>query len=312
MNGPADGETIIAPPGQGTGFWAGAPSVLYDNESSRFYLYYRIRRQRPIRGGECFIAESDDGLTFQTIWAATKEDFDSASVERFSLTKALDGKWLLYPSYVDSADSRWRIDIIEADSPGGFDVSQRKKLFIAEDVGAQGVKDPWVMIVNGLYYMLISYAVSIGDMSDQDRARMHATGDVYNTGLTLSSTALAVSGDGHHYEWLGDVFSPRPGAWDAYAARLGCLVPTANGWVGYYDGSASLEGNYEERTGLVQSWDLHTFFRLSHAGPTIVSPHASGGLRYIDAVIFDDQIYFYYEYCRPDGSHELRLNRVGR
>ncbi|MBC7237847.1 MAG: hypothetical protein H5T69_18550 [Chloroflexi bacterium] len=141
---------------------------------------------------------------------------------------------------------------------------------------------------------------------------MHATADVYNTGLTLSSSGLAVSGDGRRFQWQGDVLAPRSGAWDAYASRLGCLVPTAQGWAGYYDGAASVEENYEERTGLVQSWDLHTFWRFSIDGPMIVSPHGSGGLRYIDAVVFDEQIYFYYEYCRPDGSHELRLNRVAR
>ena len=244
-------------------------------------------------------------------WAAKKEAFDSASVERFCLTKALDGKWLLYPSYVDPADGRWRIDVIEADSPGGFDPSQRRPLLCAADINAQGVKDPWVMIVNGLYCMLVSYAVTV-DVPASERGRLHATEDVYNTGLTLSSTGLAVSGDGRHYEWVGDVLSPRAGAWDAYAARLGCLVPTEHGWAGYYDGGASMSENYEERTGLVQTWDLRRFHRLSQSGPTIVSPHGSGSLRYVDAVVFDDALYFYYEMCRADGSHELRMNRIER
>jgi hypothetical protein len=232
-------------------------------------------------------------------------------VERFSLTKAQDGRWLLYPSYVDAADNRWRIDVIEAGGPGEFDVSKRRKVLTAGDVGVEGVKDPWVMVANGMYYMLISYAMRL-DVVDDEQTQMHATGDIYNTGLTLSSTALAVSGDGLNYEWLGDVFAPRQSGWDGYAARLGCLVPTATGWAGFYDGSASVEGNYEERTGLVQSWDLHRFYRLTPDGPRLVSPHGSGSLRYIDAVVFDDEVWFYYEYARADGSHELRLNRVKR
>lgn len=309
---PTDGEMIVSPPGEGKGYWAGAPSVLYDAETSRFYLYYRLRKPRPARGGECYIAEADDGIAFRTIWGAKKEELNSPSLERFCLTRALDGKWLLYPSYVDPEDARWRIDVVEADGPGAFDLSQRRKVFTADDVGAQGVKDPWVMVVNGLYIMLISYAVSLDISSEEGRAQMRATADIYNTGLTLSSTALAVSGDGSNYEWVGDILAPREGAWDAYATRLGCLVPTSNGWVGYYDGAASVEDNYEERTGLVQSWDLQRFFRLSTDKPSIVSPEGSGSLRYIDAVVFDDEIYFYYEYCRADGSHELRLNRVRR
>ena len=308
---PLEGETIILPPNEGEGNWAGAPSVLYDGDSGCFYLSYRIRKPRPVRGGECYIARSEDGHTFHTIWASTKEAFESPSMERFSLTKALDGTWLLYPSYVDPADGRWRIDLIEADAPDGFDVSRRRKLFVADDVGAQGVKDPWVMIVNGLYYMLISYAVTIA-VPEARRREMHATADIYNTGLTLSSTALAISGDGRNYAWVGDILSPREGAWDAYAARLGCLLPTDHGWIGYYDGSASVAGNYEERTGVVQSWDLRHFYRLSQEGPLLVSPQGSGSLRYIDSVLLGDEIWFYYEYARPDGSHELRLNRLKR
>jgi predicted GH43/DUF377 family glycosyl hydrolase len=307
---PAEGETIIEPLGEGRGYWVGAPSVLYDDATKTFYLYYRVRKPRPVRGGECHIAASQDGVNFDSIWEATKEDLDSPSVERFCLTKSLDGRWLLYPSYVDPRTNRWRIDVVEAESPGAFDLSEGEKLFTAEDVGVQGVKDPWVMIVNGLYYMLISYAMSLDISSPEDRERMHATADIYNTGLTLSSTALAVSGDGRHYEWKGDYFPPRKGAWDAYATRLGCLVPTENGWMGYYDGAASVEENYEERTGMVQTWDLTHFYRLSQRGPNIISPHGSGGLRYVDAVVFDGEIYFYYEFCRADGSHELRLNRV--
>jgi hypothetical protein len=179
-------------------------------------------------------------------------------------------------------------------------------------VGVQGVKDPWVMNVNGLYYMLISYAMTLEDLDESQREEMHASADIYKTGLTLSSSALAVSGDGLTFDWQGDVFAPRPGGWDAYAARLGCLVPVQEGWVGYYDGGASVEENYEERTGLVQTWDLRHFYRVSTTGPSLVSPEGSGCLRYIDAVVFADVIYFYYEYAREDGSHELRLKRVAR
>lgn len=308
---PALGETIISPSHEGAGHWAGAPSVLYDAETARFYLYYRVRQPRPVRGGLCYIAESQDGLSFRVIWAARKEDFDSPSVERFALTRALDGKWLLYPSYVDPQSNRWRIDVIEADGPGAFDPAQRQPLLRSEDLGVQGVKDPWVMIVDGLYYMLVSYAVTL-EQPEAERERLHASGDIYNTGLTLSSSGLATGGDGRHYQWQGDILSPRAGAWDAYAARLGCLVPTAHGWLGFYDGGASVEENYEERAGLAHSWDLRAFHRLSLAGPSLTSPHGSGSLRYLDAVVFDDEIWFYYEYCRPDGSHELRLSRVKR
>ncbi len=306
---PQDGVTVIEPPAAGNGYWAGAPSACYDADTERFYLYYRLRKPRPIRGGECFIAASEDGRTFRPIWSATREAFGSDSVERSCLTKALDGRWLLYVSYVDPADGRWRIDVLEADDPAAFDPGQRLPVLTAVDVGGEGVKDPWVMVVNGLYIMLVSYAVAV-PVAPEERERMHASGDIYNTGLTLSSSGLATSGDGRRFAWQGDVLAPRPGQWDAYAARLGCLVPTAQGWFGFYDGSSAVTENYEERTGLAQSWDLRHFFRLSADGPSLVAPHGSGSLRYLDAVVRDDAIYYYYEYARPDGSHELRMNRV--
>jgi hypothetical protein len=309
---PTEGVTIVSPAGTGSGNWAGAPGVIYDPESARFYLSYRVRKPQPIRGGECYVAASEDGVHFDVIWSATKGDFGSPSVERFGIAKAPDGSWLLYPSYVDPADNRWRIDVIQADHPSAFDVGKRQKVFTAAELGVEGVKDPWVMRLNGFYYMLISYAIRMEQLSADQEQRMHATADIYNTGLTLSSSAMAVSQDGLTYEWLGDVFPPRAGAWDGYAARLGCVIATDYGWIGYYDGSASVEGNYEERTGLAQSWDLRHFQRLTFDGPALVSPHASGCLRYIDAVPLEDEILLYYEYCRADGSHELRMNRLPR
>ncbi len=309
---PEEGVTIVSPAGTGAGHWAGAPSVLYDPTSARFYLTYRVRKPQPIRGGECYIASSEDGVHFDVIWSLTKKQLGSPSMERFCLAKAPDSGWLLYPSYVDPADNRWRIDVIQAEDPAGFDVTKRRKVFTASDVEVEGVKDPWVIRLNGFYYMLISYARRMEDLSPEQQARMHATADIYNTGLTLSSWAMAVSLDGIKYEWLGDVFPPRPGAWDGYAARLGCVIATDYGWIGYYDGSASVEGNYEERTGLAQSFDLRHFQRLSFQGPLLVSPHGSGSLRYLDVVPLDEEILFYYEYCRPDGSHELRMNRLPR
>ena len=39
-------------------------------------------------------------------------------------------------------------------------------------------------------------------------------------------------------------------------------------------------------------------------------PHGPGTIRYIEVVQREEALYYYYEYSRPDGSHELRANRV--
>ena len=88
---PAKGTTVLDPPGAGKGWWVGAPSAIHDPEARKFYLYYRVRKPREFgRGGECRIAASDDGLKFTTIWTATKEQFNSPSIERSALVKCLD------------------------------------------------------------------------------------------------------------------------------------------------------------------------------------------------------------------------------
>jgi len=309
---PEQGETVLDPPGSGAGYWTGAPGVTFDRGRNRFYLYYRIRVPRPGRGVECRIAESRDGLHFTDIWRARKEEFPTSSMERGALLRCLDGTYRLYLSYVDHETSKWRTDVIEADAPDGFRIGARSKVFVPDDIGVEGVKDPYVIIVGGMYYMILSYAPAPQTVNEDQRRKMHQTGDVYNTGITKSHSGLAISRDGLHFEWQGDILSPSASGWDSYAARICSVVYTPPVFTAFYDGSADVSENYEERTGLAVGWDLRDFTSISKAGPELVSPHARGALRYTDVVQFEDLLYCYYEYARPDGSHELRLNRVRR
>jgi len=307
---PAVGTTIVPPEHEGRGWWAGAPSITYDAETATWWLYYRLRKPRELgRGAECRIARSFDGIHFETAWRASKTEFESPSIERACLIKDLNGRFRLFISYVDPADNRWRVDQMIAASPDSFEPENRQPVLTAADIGAEGVKDPWVVVIGRLYHMLLSYAPSVG-RRNVTTEQMHATGDVYNTGLTKSHTGLATSADGDLWHWQGDVLSPPEGGWDSYATRLGCLVWTPPAFTGFYDGSASVEENYEERTGLVISTDLRTFTRATPNGPVLVSPHASGSLRYLDALVLGGHLWCYYEYALPDGSHELRLSRV--
>lgn len=58
-----------------------------------------------------------------------------------------------------------------------------------------------------------------------------------------------------------------------------------------------------------QTQDLKHYKRLTEDGPILVSPHASGALRYMDVVDMGDELFYYYEYTCADGSHELRLSK---
>lgn len=94
---------------------------------------------RPVRGGHCYIAESNDGVTFTNIWHATKDQFNSPSIEKASLVQMPSGAFHLYISYVDPADNRWRIAVLTAASPSEFDPAKRQPVLVAEK-GIEGVK----------------------------------------------------------------------------------------------------------------------------------------------------------------------------
>ena len=307
---PEQGQTIVAPPAESEGNWVGACNTVYDSEADQFYLYHRVRQPRPVRGGKCVISSSNDGIRFSRIWELTKEALNSTSIEKSALVKSANGHWRLYLSYVDPEDQRWRTDVLEAAHPSQFDIATRRNVFTAADLGVEGVKDPFCFTDKGKTYLLLSYAPGKTDATNEEKSEMHATSDIYNTGLTKSSSGLAVSEDGLEFEWLGDVFSPSESGWDCHAARLGSILVRPPVFIGFYDGRPTHLENYEEKTGIAVSTDLRRWHRISVDAPAIVSPHGTGSLRYIDPIELPGETRFYYEYARADGAHELRLNIV--
>ncbi len=308
---PSAGVTVAEPLSTGKGWWAGAPSALHDLDTGVFYLSYRLRRPREFgRGGETLIGASKDGFRFETAWRTTREAFNSPSIERCSLVKTPEGLYRLYVSFVDSADGRWRIDMLEAPRVEDLDPNRRVPILTADDIDGEGVKDPYVFMLGPCWYMLASCTAKPADLTPEIASKMHATADIYNTGVVKSLTGLASSHDGIHWEWEGHVLTPPNSGWDSYATRIGCFVYSPPVFTGFYDGSASVAENYEERLGVAVSLDLRNWRRVSVDSPVLTSPHSSGALRYLDAIPVGNQIYFYYEFAREDGSHELRVNRV--
>ncbi|MCX6382831.1 MAG: hypothetical protein NT023_25680 [Armatimonadetes bacterium] len=324
---PAEGMLVRAPLSEGAGWWAGAPSATFDSLTNTFYLVYRMRQPRDMgRGVELRIASSENGISFTDIWALPKSSLLALSLERATLMRGLNGKWQLFFGHVDPSDNRWRISMVEADEPDQFNVAERTTLLTAQDVGGEGVKDPNVFIIGRMIYMLASYARTVGNQFLEQEA--HSTADIYSTGLIVSRTGAAVSGDGKRFQWIGDVSPvsnfpafPSPSApeslpalkWDSYCRRIGSLLPLPNGgYIALYDGGASKADNYEEKTGLAMTFDLRTFYSLSPDAPALTSPHGSGSLRYVDILPVGHEIFYYYEIARPDGGHELHVSVVER
>lgn len=307
--GPEQGTTIREPDSGASGNWAGAPAIYRDPDSGEFYLSYRRRRARGAehdRGYACYLARSRDGVHFEDIWSLAKEELGSPSMERFCLRRA-GGTWLLYISYVDPADNRWRIDVLSAGRPDAFTPGHRRPVLTAASTGTEGVKDPYVLQVGPAWLMYASYAAP-APFSAEQRAAAHATADIYNTGATTFPTGLATSLNGTDFHWQGEVL-PVGSGWDRYQARITSIIRAGHGWIGHYDGAADVSENYEERCGLALSLDLTTWLRLTPGGPALTSASTTGSLRYVDAVAAGDTTYFYYEQARPDGSHELRVTQ---
>ena len=306
---PNEAIVIRQPPGEGPGFWAGAPSVMFDEETQTFLLVYRLRRPRgvhPDRGAEIRVARSSDGIEFDDIWSGQKNSLGTTSIERCALIRMPQGHWGLFISFVDPVDGRWRIDIVEADAIVDFDLSNSKRVLTAGALGVEGVKDPFLFQIAGLYHMVVSFATGEAECSVES---MHGTHDAYNTGLIKSRTGLATSDDGRVWKWEGEIFGPSELGWDKYCARIGTLWCQDGVWLALYDGSADVSENYEERCGLAYAFDLRSFHRITRRAPLMQQPHASGALRYVDVLHFSEKTYVYFEAARADGSHDLRVLR---
>lgn len=291
---PEDGETVLAPQSGGRGHWVGAPSVLVEEAGSRVLLSYRRRRPRDgsadERGYLAAVAESSDGgRTFTDIWHLTKNEVATSSIERFSLRRGSEGGYLLYTSWEDPPSSgRWRIDVLRADSPDAFSLDSAMPVLSPDDLGVDAVKDP-VVVTRG------------------DEVVMYAS--TFLTPAGPAPTSVATSRDGTAFVPVGMALGVGAG-WDAYQARLSSVLPFGHGHVGYYDGGASRDEDTEERCGIAVSVDLVHWRSVSTQQPAIVSPYASGSLRYVEVVTIGDTPYAYYEYTRPDGAHELRRSEL--
>jgi len=304
-----NGTLIRQPVGDEQGYWVGAPGWTWDETDQAAYVCYRIRRPRgvePDRGGESRIAKTTDFKKFEDVWSVQKSDYDSASIEKSTLKRGKDGDWRYFSSYVSPEDGRWCTTINRSPTIEALDPAKTQRLFTATDHGLEGVKDPWVMEVNGTYHLFLSVAVNTAETNDGS----HETLDIFNTGECKSAAALATSSDLDNWDWQGIILQPEgDSAWDKYCRRINSVLPLDGKFYAFYDGSEGHHQNYEERTGLAVSNDLKNWEILTPDEPCITSPHTTGSLRYIDAQHHGDQIIFMHELTRENGAHEMRLTK---
>lgn len=305
---PDGGATVRAPERQERGYWMGAPSVAYHEES--FYLAYRVRRPIGLgRGVSCRIAQSHDGVTFTDIAEIRKEDLETESIERSALHVTPDGIWHLYISYLDPSDGRWRIDTMSAPTIESLDVRQRTPAVQAGPLALEGVKDPFAFGVGPLTYLLVNYVDSVDGPNRMTHDELHGEGNAFANPRVQSRTGLAWSSDATRFTWLGSVLEPGEG-WDRLMTRGSSILRRDGIYWMLFDGRGSVEETYEDRMGIAVSYDMRNFLKVDVGAPRLRSAEGTHSLRYVDAVSCRGQTYFYYEYARHSGEHELRVSPV--
>lgn len=288
---PLQGTTVIEPPGKGEGYWAGAPSVIFDQPKDRILLYYRFRNPKQ-RGYKGTIAESQDGKHFEEIWDISKDGLEAHSLERAHLMKLPNGKYRLYISYDPWSTEEfkgWQIDLLEADSIEELKPEERQPVVEPFSKKVGNVKDPYIVEGKNQYKMFVSYHPKDGSSS--------------NTGLTISS-------DGRNFKWKGDIFPHDTYQWHDGIARITSILKEDSDYYIFYDCEQSMDYSGEEKSTIAVTKNFESFKHPQKGSPVFSSPYGTKSLRYITHLRFNNRLYFYYEFSRENGEHELRMNVI--
>lgn len=282
---PEQSEVAIGAPGHEAGYWVGAAGAWWHDGS--VYLAYRQRQPVHLgRGQGVVVAKSSDGVHFHEIARIGKEDMDAESLERPAIVRTEEGKWRLYLSCATTGTKHWRVEMLEADDPRKFSYKTRQTILPGDE--HWGVKDPVIVRHDSLWHMWATFH-PLDERGQEDRME----------------TRYASSLDGIQWDWAGQALRGRDGLWDSRGARVSAVVFEKDRVVALYDGRASAEENYEERTGIAIGSEPGS---LRCVGDRAIAQSGEGkGLRY--AVIVDLPGHlrrWYYELTLPDGSHELR------
>jgi hypothetical protein len=287
---------VVEPPSAERGAWAGAPSAVVVDGMT--YLAYRLRKpEGQGRGYLNVVARSRDGIHFETLAELRREGFGAESLERPALVRSRDGRWRLYVSAATPGSKHWRIDLLEADAPEGFDARSARTVLAGSE--CVGVKDPVLLQENGTWHLWAS-CHPLNDADHTDRM----------------STHYATSPDGRDWTWHGRVLAGRPGTWNQRGVRVTSVLLEGTTLLAAYDGRSSPAQNWEEQTGTasgrLRASGLFTELSADDREP-VASPHPPHGLRYLTVVPAGDGLLrLYYEVTRPDGAHELRCGLSAR
>jgi len=184
-----------------------------------------------------------------------------------------DGGWRLYVCCATPESKHWWIGALDAPDIEGLAAAEHQVVFPGDE--AYAVKDPIVRRdADGRWHAWICRHL-LDIAGEEDRM----------------NSAYATSADGISWEWQGTAIEGRPGTWDARGARITAVL--GDGRMAY-DGRATAEENWFEKTGLTED----------RSAPV-------ADVRYLDVLALPDGGHrIYYEARLPDESHELRTELV--
>jgi hypothetical protein len=280
---PGMGRAVVAvpAPGAGPGWWAGASSAAPDGEGG-FVVGYRVRNGHD-GIDQTVVARSPDGETFTTVATLDQSRFGAQWMERPAVVRTPEGRWRLYVCCGTPQSKHWWIEALEAADPEGLAAAEARPVFPGDERAA--VKDPIVQLRDGRWHAWICcHPLDVPGAEDR------------------MSSAYATSDDGWSWDWHGTVLSGRPGAWDARGARLTTVLRDGRA---AYDGRASAEENWFERTGLATATGRDGRFQQAE-GPPVAD------VRYLDVLPLPGGGHrIWYEARLPDERHELHTEHVG-
>ncbi len=282
---------VIEPPGSGDGYWAGGPSVVYDE--GVFYLAYRLRR--PVdrgRGYANVVARSTDGIVFETVSTVLASGFACASLERPALIRRPDGGWRLYVSCSTPGSKHWWVEALDTvgtcgtgDTAGPEGLSSGKRTVVLPGDADTAWKD--VVVTRDDQAWRMWACRHLLDRGEDEADRMQAW--------------FASSADGLDWSVERPALLPTVNSWDQRGVRVTSAWEWHGKWLATYDGRASAAENWHERTGVALGASPDDFVAVG--GPIERNGRT---LRYVAVAQLPDGLRLYYEAERADGANDLR------
>ena len=297
-------DVILKPDTDAAEWWAGAPSVVRD-DNGVFWMACRMRTAdapRGLRGYEIRILKSADGIHFETVRRINRDEVPIKGFERPALLRDPDtGDFKLYACGPWTNDV-WSIlkfddvhDLSALDPTSAHAVISPEKPKWERDITVTGYKDPFILYANGHYHCYV-----IGYIRRLERL-FHFK-----------------SPDGETWEPVGprnESILPLSG-WHDFFVRPASVVPVGVGYLFFYEGSKATwyDPVYNVVTGVGFTFDLHNIRDLTPEAPLVWSstPGHFFTWRYSHWMWVENELWVYAEVAKENDAHEIRLYRLLR